>query len=50
MLPLHLIILITLSEEYVMKFIIMQFSPTSSHFIPLWSKYSPQNRVLDLSL
>jgi hypothetical protein len=23
-----------------MKLLIMQFSPTSCHFIPLWSKYS----------
>jgi hypothetical protein len=28
-----------------MKLLIMQFSPTSCHFIPLWSKYSPQHRV-----
>jgi hypothetical protein len=25
----------------VMKLFIMQFSPTSYRFIPLWSKYSP---------
>jgi hypothetical protein len=25
-----------------MKFLIMQFSPTSCLFIPLWSKYSPR--------
>jgi hypothetical protein len=24
----------------------MQFSPTSYHFIPLWSKCSPQHPVL----
>jgi hypothetical protein len=30
----------------VMKLLIMQFSPTSYHFIPLWSKYSPQHPVL----
>jgi hypothetical protein len=24
----------------------MQFSPASSHFIPLWSEYSPQHPVL----
>jgi hypothetical protein len=24
----------------------MQFSPPSCHFIPLWSKYSPQHPVL----
>jgi hypothetical protein len=29
-----------------MKFLIMQFSPTSCHFISLWSKYSPQHSVL----
>jgi hypothetical protein len=28
-----------------MKFLIMQFSPTSCHFIPLWSKYSPQHPI-----
>jgi hypothetical protein len=28
-----------------MKLLIMQFSPTSCHFIPLWSKYSPQHPV-----
>jgi hypothetical protein len=27
----------------VMKLLIMQFSPTSCHFISLWSKYSPQH-------
>jgi hypothetical protein len=27
----------------VMKFLIMQFSPTSCHFIFLWSIYSPQH-------
>jgi hypothetical protein len=26
-----------------MKLLIMQFSPTSCHFISLWSKYSPQH-------
>jgi hypothetical protein len=30
----------------VMKLLIMQFSPTSCHFIPLRSKYSPQHPVL----
>jgi hypothetical protein len=30
----------------VMKLLIMQFSPTSYHFIPLWSKYSPQHPAL----
>jgi hypothetical protein len=29
----------------VMKILIMQSSPTSHYFIPLWSKYSPQNQV-----
>jgi hypothetical protein len=29
-----------------MKLLILQFSPTSSHFIPLRSKYSPQHPVL----
>jgi hypothetical protein len=30
----------------VMKLLIMQFSPTSCHFISLRSKYSPQHPVL----
>jgi hypothetical protein len=30
----------------VMKLLIMQFFPTSHHFIPLRSKYSPQHTVL----
>jgi hypothetical protein len=29
-----------------MKLLIMQFSSVSCHFIPLWSKYSPQPHVL----
>jgi hypothetical protein len=29
-----------------MKLLVMQFSPTSCHFIPLWSKYSPHHPVL----
>jgi hypothetical protein len=29
-----------------MKLLIMQFSPTSCHFMPLPSKYSPQHHVL----
>jgi hypothetical protein len=29
-----------------MRLLIMQFSPASYHFIPLRSKYSPQNPVL----
>jgi hypothetical protein len=32
----------------VMKFLIKQFSPTSCHFIPLWSKYSSQHPVLKI--
>jgi hypothetical protein len=34
----------------VMKLVIMQFSPTSCHFVPLWSKYSPQHLSLCSSL
>jgi hypothetical protein len=30
-----------------MKFLIMQISPTSCHFTPLQSKYSPQQLVQD---
>jgi hypothetical protein len=30
----------------VMMLPLMQFSPASCHFIPLWSKYSPQHHVL----
>jgi hypothetical protein len=41
---LDLIILIILGRRVqVMKLLIMQFSPISCHFIPLWSKYSPQH-------
>jgi hypothetical protein len=29
----------------VMKLLIMQFSPTSCHFISLWSKYCPHHSV-----
>ena len=29
-----------------MKLLTVQFSPTSYHFIPLWSKFSPQHPVL----
>jgi hypothetical protein len=39
----YVIILITLQ---VMTFLIIQFSPTSYHFIPLRPKYSPQHSVL----
>jgi hypothetical protein len=31
-----------------MQLLIMQFSPTSCHFIPLRSKYSPKHPVLNL--
>jgi hypothetical protein len=31
----------------VMKLLIMQFSLTSCHVIPLWSKYFPQHPVLN---
>jgi hypothetical protein len=34
----------------VMKLLIMQFSPTSYHFIPVRFKYSPQRPVLKASL
>jgi hypothetical protein len=34
-------------KEQVRKFHIMQFSPTSRHFISLRSKYFPQNPVLN---
>jgi hypothetical protein len=30
----------------VMKLLIMQFSRTSCHFIPLWSKYSPNRCIM----
>jgi hypothetical protein len=44
---LDLIILIILGEEYkIMKLLVRYFSPSSCHFIPLWSKYSPQHPVL----
>jgi hypothetical protein len=33
----------TWQRVQVMKLLIMQFSPTSCHFIPLRSKYSPQH-------
>jgi hypothetical protein len=33
-----------------MKFLIMQFSPTSCHFVSLWSKYSPPHPVSTVSL
>jgi hypothetical protein len=34
----------------VVKFIIMEFSPASYYFAPLWSKYSPQHPVLKHSV
>jgi hypothetical protein len=34
------------SRVKVMKLLIMQFSPNSCLFIPLWPKYSPQHPVL----
>jgi hypothetical protein len=36
----------TWQRVQVMKLLIMQFCPTSYHFIRLWSKYSPQHPVL----
>jgi hypothetical protein len=30
----------------IMKLLLMQFSPSYCHFIPLWSKYPPQHNVL----
>jgi hypothetical protein len=30
----------------ITKLLIMQFSPPSRHFVPLWSKYPPQHLVL----
>jgi hypothetical protein len=36
----------TCRRVQVMKFLIMQFSPTSHHFISLWSKRSSQHPVL----
>jgi hypothetical protein len=36
----------TLRRIQVMKLLIMQFSPTSNHFISLRLKYSPQHPVL----
>jgi hypothetical protein len=35
-----------LRNVQVMKLVIMQFSPTSRHFIPLRSRHSPQHTVL----
>jgi hypothetical protein len=33
----------------IMKLLIMQFSPVSSHFLLLWFKHSPQHDVLTFS-
>jgi hypothetical protein len=40
-----LIILITLGGR-VQELLIMQLSPISCNFVPIWSKYSPQHPVL----
>jgi hypothetical protein len=40
--PDQLILLDLIITWQVMKLLILQFSPTSCHFISLWSKYSPQ--------
>jgi hypothetical protein len=37
----------TWQRVQAMKLLIMQFSPTSRHFISLQSKYSPQHSVLE---
>jgi len=39
-----------LIDLQVMKLLIKQYFPTSRHFLPLRSKYSPQHSVLKLSL
>jgi hypothetical protein len=44
------IILIKLGEVYIVKLLIMQFSPTYYRFIPLLSKYSPQRPILKYPL
>jgi hypothetical protein len=36
----------TWGSVQAMKLLIMQFYPTSCHFISLWSKYSPLHPVL----
>jgi hypothetical protein len=42
-----LIVLIILSKEYKLwSSSLCSFSPAFCHFIPLWSKYSSQHRVL----
>jgi hypothetical protein len=43
----HLILFdLIILRVQVMKFLIMQTSPTSCHFISSWSKYSPQHPAL----
>jgi hypothetical protein len=43
----NLIILLLFDEQYrVMKLLLMQFSPITCHYIPLWFKYSPEDSVL----
>ncbi|PNF25245.1 hypothetical protein B7P43_G13294, partial [Cryptotermes secundus] len=44
--PAHLILLDLIILIIVMKLLIMQFSPTSCHFISLRSKYSPKKNTL----
>jgi hypothetical protein len=34
------------STSTIFKLLIMQLFPSSNHFIPLWSKYSPLQHVL----
>jgi hypothetical protein len=46
---LDLIILITFGGVYIIKFLILQFSPSSHYFLPLRSKYSPQHPFSNFS-
>jgi hypothetical protein len=46
---LDLIILITFGGVYIIKFLILQFSPSSYYFLPLRSKYSPQHPFSNFS-